>query len=104
MKERVKGVDGEHQRDSEKERSGWRARDRRQHMGMEIAQRSKGNQMVEEPYSDWIMGMEITAMMMTRREHVGLENNGGGMFWRAMEGLPERETPERERDGEQERE
>ena len=28
MKERVKGVDGEHQRDSEKERSGWRARDR----------------------------------------------------------------------------
>ena len=60
--------------------------------------------MVEEPYSDRTVGMEITAMMMTRREHVGLENNGGNMFWRAMEGLPERETPERERDREYKRE
>ena len=60
--------------------------------------------MVEEPYSNRTVGMEITAMMMTRREHVGLENNGGGMFWRAMEGMPERETPEGGRDGEHERE
>ena len=62
--------------------------------------------MVEERYLDQTMGMEIMAMMMMmmRREHVGFENNDGGMFWRAMEGLPERETPERERDGEQERE
>ena len=36
--------------------------------------------MVEEPYSDRTVGMEITAMMMMRREHVGLENNDGGMF------------------------
>ena len=56
--------------------------------------------MVEEPYLDRIVGMEITAMMMMMREHVGLENNGGGMFWRATEGLPKRETPEGERDGE----
>ena len=60
--------------------------------------------MVEEPYSNRTVGMEITAMMMTRREHVGLENNGGNMFWRAMEGLPERETPEGERDREHKRE
>ena len=84
MKERVK-------------RSGWRARDRRQHMGMEIAQRSKGNRMVEELYSDQTMGMEIMAMMMTRREHVGFENNDGGMFWRAMEGLLEKERHQKER-------
>ena len=70
---------------------------------MEITQRLEGNRMVEEPYSDRTVGMEITTMMMTRREHVGLENNGGDMFWRAMEGLPERETPEGERDGEHER-
>ena len=63
---------------------------------MEIAQRSEGNRKVEELYSDRTMGMEITAMMMTRREHVGLENNGGGMFWQAMEGLPERDTRRRE--------
>ena len=91
MKERVRRI-------------GWRARDRRRHVGMEIAQRSEGNRMVEEPYSNRTVGMEITAMMMTRREHVGLENNGSGMFWRAMEGMPERETPEGERDGEHERE
>ena len=91
MKERVRKI-------------GWRARDWRRHVGMEIAQRSEGNRMVEEPYSNRTVGMEITAMMMTRREHVGLENNGGGMFWRAMEGMPERETPEGERDGEHERE
>ena len=48
--------------------------------------------------------MEITAMMMTRREHVCLENNGGSMFWQAMEGSPERETLEGERDREHERE
>ena len=60
--------------------------------------------MVEEPYSDRTVGMEITAMMMTRREHVGLENNGGDMFWRAMEGLPKRETTKGERDREHERE
>ena len=35
---------------------------------------SKGNWMVEESYSDWIVGMEITTMMMRRREKVGLEN------------------------------
>ena len=64
----------------------------------------KGNWMVEEPYSDRIVGMEITAMMMTRREHVGLENNGGDMFWRAMEGLPERETTKGERDRKHKRE
>ena len=85
-------------------RIGWKARDRRRHVGMEIAQRLEGNRMVEEPYSDRTVGMEITAMMMTRREHVGLENNGGNMFWRAMEGLPERETPEGERDEEHKRE
>ena len=85
-------------------RIGRKARDRRRHVGMEIAQRLEGNRMVEEPYSDRTVGMEITAMMMTRREHVGLENNGGNMFWRAMEGLPERETPERERDREYKRE
>ena len=85
MKERVRRI-------------GWRARDWRRHVGMEIAQRSEGNRMVEEPYSNRTVGMEITAMMMTRREHVGLENNGGGMFWRAMEGMPERETLEGERD------
>ena len=84
MKERVK-------------RSGWRARDRQQHMGMEIAQRSKGNWMVEELYSDQTMGMEIMAMMMTRREHVGFENNDGGMFWQAMEGLLEKERHQKER-------
>ena len=50
-------------------------------MGMEIAQRSEGNWMVEELYSDRTVGMEITVIMMTRREHVGLENNGGSMFW-----------------------
>ena len=93
-------MDGEHKRDNEKERSGQRARDRRLHVGMEIAQRSEGNWMVEEPYSDRTVGMEITVIMMTRREHVGLENNGGSMFWRAMEDLPERETPEGERDRE----
>ena len=64
----------------------------------------KGNWMVEEPYSDQIVGMEITAMMMTRREHVGLENNDGDMFWQAMEGLPERETTKGERDREHKRE
>ena len=37
-------------------------------MGMEIAQRLEGNRMVEEPYSDQTMGMEITVMMTTRRE------------------------------------
>ena len=31
----------------------------------------KGNWMVEEPYSNWIVGMEITTMMMRRREKVG---------------------------------
>ena len=97
-------MDGEHERDNEKERSGQRARDRRLHVGMEIAQRSEGNWMVEELYSDRTVGMEITAMMMMRREHVGLENNSDGMFWRAMEGLPERETPEGERDEEHKRE
>ena len=85
-------------------RIGRKARDRRRHVGMEIAQRLEGNRMVEEPYSDRTVGMEITAMMMTRREHVGLENNGGNMFWRAMEGSPERETPEGERDREHKRE
>ena len=80
-------MDGEHERDSEKERSGWRARDRRWHVdGGGIVFRSDSG------------GMEITTIMMTRREHVGLENNGGGMFWRAMEGMPERETLEGERD------
>ena len=91
MKERVRRI-------------GWRSQDWRRHVGMEIAQRSEGNQMVEEPYSDRMVGMEITVMMMTRRKHVGLENNDGGMFWRAMEGLPKRETPEGEKDGEHKRE
>ena len=71
---------------------------------MERVQRSEANRMVEELYSNRTMGMEITTMMMTKREYVGLKNNNDGMFWRAMEGLPERETPERERDGEHERE
>ena len=74
-------MDEEHERDSEKERSGWRARDRWRHVGMEIAQKSEGNRMVEEPYSDRTIRMEITVMMMMRSEHVGLENNGGNMFW-----------------------
>ena len=53
--------------------------------------------MIEEPYSDRIVGMEIMAMMMRRREHVGLENNDSNMFWRAMEGSPEeRDTRRRE--------
>ena len=53
--------------------------------------------MVEELYSDRIVEMEIMMMMTTRREHVGLENNGGDMFWRAMEGLLERGQRARER-------
>ena len=65
---------------------------------MERVQRSEANRMVEELYSNRTMGMEITTMMMTKREYVGLKNNNDGMFWRAMEGLPERETPEGERD------
>ena len=73
-------------------RIGRKARDWRRHVGMEIAQRSEGNRMVEEPYSDQTVGMEITMMMMTRRNHVGLKNNDGGMFWQAMEGSSERET------------
>ena len=84
MKERVRRI-------------GRRARDRRRHAGMEIAQRSEGNRMVEEPYSDQTVGMEITAMMMMRREHVGFENNDGGMFWRAKEGLLEKERHQKER-------
>ena len=36
--------------------------------------------MVEELYSDWTVGMEIIAMMIMRRENVGLENNDSGMF------------------------
>ena len=71
---------------------------------MERVQRSEGNRMVEELYSNRTMGMEITTMMMTKREYVGLKNNNDGMFWRAMEGLPERETPEGERDEEHKRE
>ena len=45
------------------------------------------------------MGMEIMAMMMMmmRRKHVGFENNDGGMFWRAMEGLLEKERHQKER-------
>ena len=86
-------MDGEHKRDSEKKRSGWRARDRRWHVdgGGTVFRSNSG-------------GMEITTIMMTRREHMGLENNGGGMFWRTMEDLPKRETPKGERDGEHERE
>ena len=55
--------------------------------------------MVEERYSDQTMGMEIMAMMMMmmRREHVGFENNNGDMFWRAMEGLLEKERHQKER-------
>ena len=71
---------------------------------MERVQRSEANRMVEELYSNRTMGMEITTMMMTKREYVGLKNNNDGMFWRAMEGLPERETPEGERDEEHKRE
>ena len=71
---------------------------------MERVQRSEGNRMVEELHSNRTMGMEITTMMTTKREYVGLKNNNDGMFWRAMEGLPERETPEGERDGEHKRE
>ena len=36
--------------------------------------------MVEELYSDQTVRMEIIAMMIMRRENVGLENNDGGMF------------------------
>ena len=54
--------------------------------------------MVEEPYSDQTVRTEITMMMMMRRRnHVGLKNNDGGMFWRAMEGSSERETHQKER-------
>ena len=55
--------------------------------------------MVEERYLDQTMGMEIMAMMMMmmRREHVGFENNDGGMFWRAKEGLLEKERHQKER-------
>ena len=84
-------------------RSGQRARDRRWHVGMELVQRSEGNLMVEELYLDWTVGMEITAMMVMRKKHMGLENNGA-MFWRAMEGLPERERHQKERGTESTRE
>ena len=84
-------------------RSGQRPRDRRWHVGMKLVQRSEGNLMVEELYSDWTVGMEITAMMVMRKKHMGLENNGG-MFWRAMEGLPERERHQKERGTESTRE
>ena len=60
--------------------------------------------MVEEPYSDQTIGMEITMMMMTRRNHVGLKNNDGGMFWQAMEGSSKRETHQKERGTESTRE
>ena len=48
---------------------------------MERVPRSEGNRMVEELYSDRTMGMEITTMMMTKREFLGLKNNNDGMFW-----------------------